>query len=412
MEDWRDHQDRRSVMTASERPAVQDWTTDFDVLDPSFTADPAPIYAELRQRRPVARTERWRGAWMPTRYQDIVAVAHDTEHFSSRDVGVLPFEGLERQPASPPITSDLPDHTWQRRLILPYFSPRAVERYEQVTRQLCKELMAAITAPGRHHADAAVEYAQQIPPRIIADVIGVPLDDVEMFVGWVRAVLENGPAAPDERLAARKEMLTYFYALPEDRKGQRRDDITSFLLDQTVDGEPLRDGHIVGTLTLLLVAGIDTTWSSIGSALLHLADHPEDRRRLVAEPELIDAAVEEFLRAYGPVTMARVVAADTEIGGQPVRAGDKVLLAFPAANLDPELFDRADEVVIDRTHNRHVAFGVGIHRCAGSNLARMEMKVAIAEWLAALPEFALDPEGELTFAGGQVRGPRTLPIVY
>ncbi len=399
-------------MTVSERPPVADWTIDFDVLDPSFAADPSPMYAELRERRPVARTERWGGAWMPTRYQDIVAVAHDTEHFSSRDVGVLPFEGLERQPASPPITSDLPEHTWQRRLILPFFSPRAVDRYEQITRGLCQELMAAITAPGRHHADAAVEYAQQIPPRIIADVIGVPTKDIDTFIGWVRAVLENGPLEPDARLAARKEMLTYFYGLLEERKLERRDDITSFLLDQTVDGEPLRDGHIVGTMTLLLIAGIDTTWSSIGSALLHLATHPADRRRLVAEPELIDSAVEEFLRAYGPVTMARVVSADTKIGDQPVRAGDKVLLAFPAANRDPDHFERADDVVIDRAHNRHVAFGVGIHRCAGSNLARMEMRVAIAEWLAALPEFELDPDGELTFAGGQVRGPRTLPVVY
>jgi cytochrome P450 len=399
-------------MTVSERPPVADWTIDFDVLDPSFAADPSPMYAELRERRPVARTERWGGAWMPTRYQDIVAVAHDTEHFSSRDVGVLPFEGLERQPASPPITSDLPDHTWQRRLILPYFSPRAVDRYEQSTHRLCQELMAAITAPGRHHADAAVEYAQQIPPRIIAEVIGVPAADTDRFVEWTRAVLENGPIDPERRLTARKEMLTYFYGLLEDRKQHRRDDMTSFLLDQEVDGQPLRDGHIVGTLTLLLIAGIDTTWSSIGSALLHLATHPDDRRRLVAEPGLMDSAVEEFLRAYSPVTMARVAASDVEIAGQPVKAGDKVLMAFPSANRDPSQFDRPDEVIIDRAHNRHVAFGVGIHRCAGSNLARMEMRVAIEEWLAALPEFELDPVGEVTFASGQVRGPRTLPITY
>lgn len=399
-------------MTATHRPAVQDWATDFDVLDPSFAADPGPIFAELRHRRPVARTERWQGAWMPTRYRDVVAVAHDTEHFSSRDVQVLPFEGLDHQPASPPITSDLPEHTWQRRLILPFFSPRAVERYEQSTRRLCKELMAAITAPGRHHADAAVEYAQQIPPRIIAEVIGVPDDDIDTFIGWVRALLENGPYAPDERLSARKEMLTYFYGLLEDRKERRRDDLTSYLLDQRMDGQPLRDGHIVGTLTLLLVAGIDTTWSSIGSALLHLATHPDDRRRLVAEPELMDAAVEELLRAYSPVTMARVVATDTDIGGQPVRGGDRVLLAFPAANRDPEQFERPDEVILDRAHNRHIAFGVGIHRCAGSNLARMEMKVAITEWLAALPEFSTDPDGDVTFAAGQVRGPRSVPVVY
>ena len=130
------------------------------------------------------------------------------------------------------------------------------------------------------------------------------------------------------------------------------------------------------------------------------------------EPELIPIAIEELLRAYSPVTMARIATADTEVHGRTVHAGDRVLLTFPAANRDPDHFDRPDEVILDRAHNRHVAFGVGIHRCAGSNLARMEMKVAIQEWLAALPEFELDPDGELAFAGGQVRGPRVLPVVY
>ena len=132
----------------------------------------------------------------------------------------------------------------------------------------------------------------------------------------------------------------------------------------------------------------------------------------MAEPELIDSAVEELLRAYSPVTMARIAAVDTEIAGQRVKAGDRVLLPFPSANRDPAHFDRPDEVILDRTHNRHVSFGVGIHRCAGSNLARMEMRVAIEEWLAALPEFELDPEGSLEFAGGQIRGPRAVPVIY
>jgi cytochrome P450 len=403
-------------MSLIDRPAVEDWVNDFDVMDPAFVADPGPMYADIRTHGAVAHTERWGGSWMPTRYDDVVAVAYDTEHFSSREVNVMPFEGLEREsgrpPQSPPITSDPPDHTWHRRLILPYFSPRAVERYEIFTRELAEELMASITADGRHHADAAVEYAQQIPPRVIAEIIGVPRADTDQFVEWTRAVLENGALDPEARLVARKEMLTYFFGLLEDRKKQRRDDITSFLLDQEVDGQPLRDGHIVGTITLLLVAGIDTTWSSIGSALLHLATHPEDRRRLVAEPELMMGAVEEFLRVYSPVTMARIATADTAIGDRTVHAGDRVLLTFPAANRDPEHFERPDEFVIDRSHNRHIAFGVGIHRCAGSNLARMEMQVALAEWLAAMPEFELDPHGELTFAGGQVRGPRNLPVVF
>jgi cytochrome P450 len=143
-----------------------------------------------------------------------------------------------------------------------------------------------------------------------------------------------------------------------------------------------------------------------------LATHPSDRARLVAEPELVPVAVEELLRAYAPVTMARVVTSDIEYGGCPMKAGDKVLMNFPAANRDPEMFDDADTVVIDRALNRHVAFGSGIHRCAGSNLARMELRVALEEWLRRIPHFRL-AEGEgVAWAGGQVRGPRVLPVVF
>ena len=152
--------------------------------------------------------------------------------------------------------------------------------------------------------------------------------------------------------------------------------------------------------------------SRTASALFHLATHDDDRRRLVAEPELIPTAIEELLRAYSPVTMARIVADDYEFNGCPMKANDRVLLNFPAANRDPEAFDRADEVVIDREVNRHLAFGAGIHRCAGSNLARMEMRVAVEEWLRRIPEFHLGDAAGVTWAGGQVRGPRTLPVVF
>jgi cytochrome P450 len=144
--------------------------------------------------------------------------------------------------------------------------------------------------------------------------------------------------------------------------------------------------------------------------LWHLATHPEDRERLLREPELIPSAVEEFLRAYSPVTMARFVTEDFEYKGCPMSEGDRVLMAFPAANRDPSVFADADKVVIDREHNRHVAFGAGIHRCAGSNLARMEMRVAIEEFLARVPDFEVSDPSRVTWAGGQVRGPRTIPV--
>ena len=160
-----------------------------------------------------------------------------------------------------------------------------------------------------------------------------------------------------------------------------------------IEGEPLSDDHIRGTIALLLIAGIDTTWSAIGASLWHLAQHPEDRRRWVEDPDVRTFAIEEFLRFYAPVTMARIVAEDTEIGGCPVKTDDWVLLPFPSANRDPEMFDRADEFVIDRARNRHSAFGLGIHRCLGSNLARMELTVALEEWMDRFPDFELaDPD--------------------
>jgi len=170
--------------------------------------------------------------------------------------------------------------------------------------------------------------------------------------------------------------------------------------------------HVLGTCFLILVAGIDTTWSSIGSALWHLAQHPEDRAKLIAQPEIMPIAIEELLRAYSPVTMARYVAEETEYAGCPMHEGNKVLMNFPAANRDPRVFENPDDVILDRAKNPHIAFGVGIHRCAGSNLARMEMKVSIEEWLKRIPDFHLEDPDNVTWAGGQVRGPRTMPIVW
>jgi cytochrome P450 len=199
----------------------------------------------------------------------------------------------------------------------------------------------------------------------------------------------------------------------EYRKKNPTDDLISTLMNaKDKDGNPLSDEHVLGSLRLLLIAGIDTTWSAIGSSLWHLAKTPADRERLVAEPELMPLAVEELLRAYAPVTMAREVMKETTISGCPVKAGNMVLLSFPAANRDPSMFPDANKVVIDRKENRHAAFGLGIHRCVGSNLARMEMIVAIEEWLKRIPEFRLDPAGTVTWSEGTVRGPRQLPVLF
>jgi hypothetical protein len=266
---------------------------------------------------------------------------------------------------------------------------------------------------GEDGCDAAARYSKHIPVRAIAHMLGIPESDSDRFITWIHEILELGIRDQDVMMKAIGEMIGYFSGHIESRKKCPTDDLISTLMKaRDKDGQPLSDAHVQGTLRLLLIAGIDTTWSAIGSALWYLATTPVDRERLIAEPELMPSAIEEFLRAFAPVTMAREVVKETEIGGCPIKPGNMVLLSFPAANRDPAMFPDADKVLIDRKQNPHAAFGLGIHRCIGSNLARMEMTVAIAEWLKRIPDFRLDPAGEITWSEGTVRGPRQLPMLF
>jgi cytochrome P450 len=410
---------------------VKDWTTDYDIFEKSYIKDPFPVWDELREKCPIAHTDRWGGSFMPTRYEDLFNIARDIEHYSSRDVLVsaaMPApEDEERNRAravaeygeelvqqynvgAPPITSDPPVHTWARKLLLPPFSVTSVAKFEEETREFCRDLIDGFIKAGR--ADGAVDYAQQIPPRVIASMLGLPKEMAGEFTEWVRGFLELGLTDPQLREESGKSLFGYLYGQIQERKANPRDDLISELLAQKVDGEPVPEAHVLGTCFLLVLAGIDTTWSSIGSAFWHLAQHPEDRARLIAEPQIMPNAIEELLRAYSPVTMARYVASDTEYAGCPIPEGSKVLMNFPAANRDPRVFENPDHVDFGREKNPHIAFGVGIHRCAGSNLARMEMKVAIEEWLKRIPNFRLEDPAAVTWAGGQVRGPRKMALVW
>jgi cytochrome P450 len=397
-------------------PPVEDWSVDYDIFDTGFVRDPYPLTASLRDSCPVAHTDRWGGSWLPTRYDDVVAIAHEYETFTSENILVVPpppqaLEGPYGAVKAPPISSDPPEHHWHRRLILPTFAPQAVAKYEQTTRDLCESLIDKFIDARR--ADAAADYAQQIPVRVISMILGVPVEMADEFTGWVRGVLEVGLTDPEVRLASRNKIVGFFKAQVEDRKAHpRADDLITELLNAEVDGERVPEEYVLGVCNLMLVAGIDTTWSAIGASLWHLAQHPEHRAQLRDQPELWPSAVEELLRAYSPVTMARIVGHDTEFQGCPMHTGDRVLMAFPAANRDPAMFEQPDDVILDRAPNRHVAFGAGIHRCAGSNLARLELRVALQTWLARIPDFALEDPEAVTWAGGQVRGPRHCMVVF
>ena len=390
---------------------VADWATDFSHLEPEWAADPYRIQDDLRERCPIAHTGRFGGGWLPTRYEDVAAIAADTERFSSRSIimsNFRPPRELAPIGGSPPISSDPPFHHDARKLLLPAFTKTAVTRQEAATRAFCHSLLDGLE--GQAVVDAARDYAQHIPMRVIADMLGFPQEDGPRFAEFVENTLEGINLPPEDRIARMTALFDYLLAQIHDHVDNPRDDLTTFLINAELYGRKLDPSHVAGTMALLLLAGIDTTWSAIGASLWHLAGVPADRQRLAAEPGLLPTAMEEFLRAYAPVTMARLVRDDMQWHGADMKADDWILLSFPAANRDPAQFDRAGDVVIDREVNRHAAFGLGIHRCIGSHLARMELRVALEAWLERIPEFSLDDPDAVRWSAGQIRGPRSLPL--
>lgn len=390
---------------------VSDWATDFSHMEPEWAADPYVIQDDLRQRCPIAHTDRFGGGWLPVRYEDVAAIAYDTDRFSSRAIimsNFRPPRDIAPIGGAPPISSDPPFHHDARKLLLPAFTKTAVGRQEPSTREFCHSLIDAFG--DRDVVDAANEYAQHIPMRVIADMLGFPPEDGPQFRQFVENTLEGINRPPEERIAGMMQLHDYLLEQVHDHLDNPRDDLTTYLLGAELYGRKLEPAHVVGSMILLLIAGIDTTWSAIGASLWHLAKTPADREQLAASPSLVPTAMEEFLRAYAPVTMARLVREDMSWHGVDMKAEDWILLSFPAANRDAAQFDRADEVIIDREVNRHAAFGLGIHRCVGSHLARMELRVALEVWLERIPQFSLaDPAG-VKWSTGQIRGPRALPL--
>jgi cytochrome P450 len=389
---------------------VTDWVRDFDHTDPRWTKNPYPIWDELRAECPVAHTNRFLGVYLPTTYEAVKEISYDTEHFSSRRV-VVRNARPEPPPPAPPITSDPPVHKHAKQILVPPFTPDAVKKLEPRLRAICNELIDGFI--NEKGCDAAARYTKYIPTRAVTNMLGVPEKDGELFIKWIHEMLELGLHDDAAVMRAIREMVAYFADQIEARKKHPTDDLISTLMNaRGENGQPLTDMHVQGALRLLLVASIDTTWSAIGSSLWHLAQTPADRARLIAEPKLLPTAIEEFLRAFSPANSGREVMKETTVSGCPMKPGNMVLLAFPAANRDPAVFPQADKVIIDRKENRHLAFGVGIHRCVGAHLARMEMTVAIEEWLKRIPDFRLDPSGEIKWSEGSVRGPRQLPLLF
>ena len=261
-----------------EMPPVENWLTDWDWLDDQWGENAIDIWNSVREQCPVATTERYGRAFMPVTMDAVAAVANDTENFSSIWVNVGRPDA-PRSPA-PPITSDPPEHHGHRRLLLPAFSPKKVAPLEEKLRVFCRKLIADLD--GADTADAAEQYSQHIPVHGICILTGIPEDDAELFRDWIYRNFQLGPRDNAVRAAVAKEMGDYIDALLRDRLEHPQDDMLTLVANAEIDGEPVSWDLKLGYIRLLIIAGIDTTWSAIGSGLWHFAQHPDEVGRLVA----------------------------------------------------------------------------------------------------------------------------------
>lgn len=392
----------------TEDTTTKDTARNFSLYDPEIMRDPHRAYDELRAKCPVAHSERDEGFWIATRYDDVVEATKDPATFSSRYIMIPRLKWGPDFVERPPITLDPPRHTFFRRLLQPGFTHVQAQKWEPSIRKVCKETLAGLVDAGR--CDIVNDYCKKIPLGFTCELNGVPTEIEEQFTQWCHDTVES--TEMEGVLRATGEMAQYLAEQVEQRREHPGDDMITFLMNSEIDGERLEGQALIATAMLVLIAGLDTTWNAMSSAMLHLATHPEDRRRLVAEPELIPTAVEELLRFYAPVVLTRETTKETQLGGTTIPEGELVLLSWAAANRDPDVFPDADKVIIDRAENRHIAFGTGVHRCLGAAIARLELKIAIEEWLSVIPEFEVEDPDSVTFATGHVWGPRRVDVVY
>jgi cytochrome P450 len=304
---------------------------------------------------------------------------------------------------------DAPLHNKWRKLLGPLFSPGAVDALEPKIRERFAQIIDEVAPQGK--CDFIQDVALKFPNQIFMELMGMPVTDAEQFQEWETAILHEGSSTNQRAIDAMQGVHAYFTDVIAQRRRDPQEDIISRALSWTIDGEPISDEDMMAFCLLMFMAGLDTVATQLGYSFLHLATHPDDRRRINEDPSLVAPAMEEFLRYYAFVTPGRKVLQDTELGGCPIKAGEMVFLPLVAANRDTDEFPDADQVIIDRTDNRHIAFGAGPHRCLGSHLARLELNVAMEEWHKRVPDYRVDESIPIREHGGQI-GLSNLPLVW
>jgi len=398
-------------------------TVDFDHHDPAWHADRVERWRELRAC-PVAFNERYGGFWVVSGHEEVAAVSRDAATFSSRhlpepDDGVrwLGIAGIPRGRTIPTqgiAEVEGPAHAALRRVMNPYLLPQAIAGMRPLMEAATTWFLDERIETGA--IDLVLDLANPVPAILTMALVGLPLDDWRDYADLFHGTIAHRPGQPefDRAVANVPGMLARLGEVAAARRADPGDDLLSALAHADVDGRRLTDGELQSVLWNLVAGGLDTTTSLTALALHHLDAHPDQRARLVEDPALVAPATEEFLRYFSVnETLTRTVARDTELGGQRLCRGEHLMLSWLSANRDEAVFDRADEVVLDREANPHLAFGVGPHRCIGMHMARTMFQVLLTSVLARIPDYAVDRDATRFYAGNpELNGVVTMPATF
>ena len=347
------------------------------------------------------------GAWVITRAKELRAVLLDTKRFSSQKT--TGFSALiEENWDLIPLELDPPNHTRFRKLLNPLLSPPAVAKMANGVSESASILIEKIHLA--NHCEFIEDFAIPFPVGIFMQLMGLPKEMTASFLAWETGLLHTDNI--EKRKESASQILSYLRQLIDERRACPTDDLTSFIVTAMPDGLPLSDDEIVGILFLLFIGGLDTVTSSLGFFFKHLAEDLMLQEQLRANPKQIPAASEEFFRRFSVVSSHRQAMADIDLGGAPIRKGDWVLCPHALGSLDPDQFSDPLALDIERKNVRHFAFAFGPHFCIGQFLARREIEIAMAEWLARIPTFRVDPNNKIKVHGGGVFGVDKLPLIW